>query len=95
MGELILTPNVRRLFISKVAISAVPPGGGFKTAIDFLANKDKMRQTFSEAKEWTKEAIRMVREAAEPNPYKTATDEEIAAIIMERIDKLQADKRKA
>jgi hypothetical protein len=82
---LIWTPNVKKLIIRKVSLDAIPPGGGMQSGIDFLTS-GKIKESFKEAEVWVGVAIQTVRSAKDPNPYKTATDEEIAGELMARIE---------
>lgn len=79
-------PNVNKLIASKMSRDAIPPGGGFADGIKFLSSKQAIVAGAKRATEWVDAAIRAVREAAEPNPWKNATDEEIAAEILRGIE---------
>lgn len=84
-------PSVKKLVIAKASKDAIPSGGGLPDAIAFLTDPKAMTQGLRRAIEWVNVAIRAVREANEPNPWKNATDEEIAAEILKQIE----NKRKA
>ena len=45
-------PNVRKLIFQKMAIDAVPAGGGINHAIGFLLDKDKITAGFRSAAAW-------------------------------------------
>lgn len=79
--------NKLRLAIQKMSTDAIPAGGGFADGAAFLADSRKMRDGFGAALAWTQEAIALVRSAAEPNPWKDADDETIAAEILNRVAK--------
>jgi hypothetical protein len=81
-----LGPNVRDLFIRRMSILAVPDGGGFADGMSFFFDKEKRAKIMKEAEEWTKQAIELVRSAAEPNPWKDSSDEEIAGEILRRLE---------
>lgn len=78
-------PNVKRLIIKRMCLNAVPQGGGLADAISFLTQPENMIQSSREAARWVEAAIQAVRLAAEPNPWKNASDEEIAGEILLRI----------
>lgn len=78
-------PNVRKLIIEKISRDVIPPGGGLVEGINFLSDPKKISSCWQAAAEWVKSAITVVRQAAEPNHWKDATDEEIAAEILKQI----------
>lgn len=80
-----LGPHVNRLIIHKISIDAVPPGGGVESALTFLSDKDRIIRTVRESRKWVEQALQAIRQASEPNPMKTWTDEEIAEEILKRI----------
>ena len=77
--------NVEKLIVRKVSIDAVPKGAGFKEAITFLTDKNKISETYKNAKKWVKENIQLIREAV--GPYSNSSDEEIAGVILKEIEK--------
>jgi len=79
-------PNVKKLVIYKTSLDAIPKGGGVESGIKFLCDKELMVKTMRAADEWVKTVILAVRQAGEPNNLKNATDEEIAAEILRRIE---------
>lgn len=85
-------PNVRRLIAHKMSVDAVPKGGGLADAITFLTSPGAIGRAAKEATAWVAEAIRVVRLAVEPNPWKQADDETIAGEILRHIEER---KRKA
>jgi len=66
------------------ALDAVPPGGGIGDAMRFLTEPSAIRASVMSATRWVELVIRAVQEAVEPNPWKNATDEEIAGMILEK-----------
>jgi hypothetical protein len=82
-------PNVRKLLIVKMSRDAIPDGGGLADGIEFFANLGKRKRIMAGAEEWVRQAIAVVRQAAEPNPWKVASDEEIAAELLRRIEERQ------
>ena len=78
-------PNFRRLVARKMSLDAVPSGGGIASAVKFITTPG-VAKSAREAKQFVADAIALVRTAAEPNPFKTASDEDIAAEILRRID---------
>lgn len=67
-------------------MDAIPLGGNFGDGLRFLQNPEAIVASARAATEWVKTAIRAVREAAEPNPRKTADDETIAAEVLRQIE---------
>lgn len=81
-------PNMKKLIINKMAVDAVPPGGGIQAAIASL-NPDKMRENWRNAFLWAVNAIMEVRSAPD-NPF--GLDEEaIAGEILKQIDERKAE----
>jgi hypothetical protein len=74
--------SVRDLVIRRIAVESIPIGGGVADGVDFLLDADRVRRTAKAAKQWADEAIRKVREAADPNPWRGRSDDEIAAEIL-------------
>lgn len=83
-------PNVRKLIAHKMSLDAVPAGGGFAAALDFLSRKENITASAKSAKDWVRTALRAVREAAAPNPWALSTDEEIAGYLLEKIAERQS-----
>lgn len=81
-----LSPNVRELVIIMTSRVAIPDGGGLADGISFFTNRDKRLSIMTSAEELTKQSINLVRHAAEPNPWRTATDEEIAGEMLRKLD---------
>lgn len=84
-------PNLSKLAAHKLSVDAIPKGGDFMDGVNLLLDKDRLAQSAREAMAWAREAVRLIRQAAEPNPWKSATDEEIAGELLRQI---QAKKRK-
>lgn len=78
--------NVVKLTIHKMSLDAIPAGGGIAAGVAFLSDRVKMSGTLRSSHAWVLEAIAAVRAAAEPNPWKDSTDEEIAGEILKRIE---------
>ena len=78
--------NVQKLISHKMSLDAVPPGGGLKSALDFLMTPGKLAESSRAATEWVRLAIAGIRTAAEPNPWKTADDEVIAGELLRLIE---------
>jgi hypothetical protein len=90
-----LGPNVKKLISYKTSLDAIPPGGGVNDGIKFLCNRELVIKTIRNADEWVKSAITIIRKAADPNPFKTADDETIAAEILRRIEERRANLKPA
>lgn len=81
-------PNLKKLMAHKMAIDAVPPGGGLWSAIEVLMSTEKMRENAQRALEWALLSINAVRCAID-NPY--GDDEEtIAGAILQKIEERKA-----
>jgi hypothetical protein len=76
-----------------MAKRAVPTGGGLNSALDFLSTPGKMGKTFREVIPFVQEMIGIVRTASEPNPFKNATDEEIATELVRLINERKEKKK--
>lgn len=81
-----LGPNVKKLIIRKMGVDAVPKGGGMVDAIKFLSSKGAVAAGWRTAAEWVQSQIQFVRNAAEPNPWKTADDETIAGYLVKKVE---------
>lgn len=86
-------PNVRKLICAKMAKDAIPPGGGVQAGVDFLMDKDKVIETARNAQTWVAHAILAIRQAPDPNPYKSKTDEEVAQVILDRVAAKYPDRK--
>jgi hypothetical protein len=80
-------PNVKRLIAAKIAREAIPADGKFADGIEFLLNPDRVRKTARQATIWAAASIEAVRNAPGPNPFKNASDEEIAGVILKEMEK--------
>ncbi len=81
----IIGPNVKKLIIHKMSLDAIPSGGGVADGLKFFMDKERISRTLREANEWVKQALFVVRNAMEPNPFKNSTDEDIAGEILRKI----------
>jgi hypothetical protein len=87
MAAEMIGPNVRRLIARRMSIDAIPSGGGFVAGLEFLSNKQSITDAAIRAKDWVKVAIRAVREAGDPNPWRLSDDETIAGFLLDEIAK--------
>lgn len=85
----VIGPNVKRLIAHKMSLDAIPRGGGLNDALNYLSSKDNITESARRAKDWVRLAIRTLRQAAEPNPWKDADDEAIAGEFLRKIDERQ------
>ncbi len=83
-------PNVRKLIARKMSLDAVPKGGGFNDALNFLSDKSNITESAKRAAKWVQLAIQTLRQAGEPNPWKDADDETIAKEFLRKIAERQA-----
>jgi hypothetical protein len=86
-------PNVKKLIAHKMSLDAVPPGGGLKSALDFLTKPGAIAASGKAGTEWVMAAIVAIRTAAEPNPWKNADDEQIAGEVLRRIGERKQNKQ--
>jgi hypothetical protein len=80
-----LGPNLKRLIGHKMAMDAIPDGGGFAEGVKFLATPGAMAAGWRDATEWVDSAILAIRQAGEPNPWKNSSEEEIAGELLRKI----------
>lgn len=78
-------PKVKALMIYKASRDMVPSGSGIERVLDTLSNPKEFAASMRAALEWVKAAIIAVRQATEPNEWKLADDEAIAAEILKQI----------
>jgi hypothetical protein len=86
-------PNVRRLIAHKMSLDAIPAGGGVADGLAFLTDKRKLTEGAERATKWVEGAIQLLRNAAEPNPWKEADDETIAAHLLGQIEERRHKER--
>lgn len=82
-------PNVKKLVSKKAALIIVPVGSGSDSSakvVSALLDPKKIVTAMREAAAWVERAIQAVREAAEPNEWKDADDETIAAEIVREME---------
>jgi len=84
--------NVKKLAVHKMSVDAIPPGEGLNAGIKFLSDPKSISNGFKKAHQWVLEAIQTVRQAGEPNPFKDYTDDDIAGMILNKIEKLRKKK---
>ena len=61
--------------------------GGIGATIANLYAPGKLQSAARDGAAFAHEAVKLLREAKEPNPYKSLTDEEIAKVLVEAIEK--------
>jgi hypothetical protein len=83
---------MKKLIATKMSRDVIPSGGGVADGVRFLATPGAMKEAWSRASDWVKLAIQSVRNAAEPNQWKNATDEEIAGELLLQIQARKAQK---
>ena len=87
-----LTPNIKRLWTTVMARNAIPAGGGFYDGLKFLSSKESVSKGAREAEKQVKEMIDLVRNAKAPNPYKDFDDEDIAKMLINKIEERKREK---
>jgi hypothetical protein len=85
--------NVNRLIAHKMSLDALPVGGGVVDGIRYLSDKERLSRSAREAKEWVAAAIVAVRSAADPNPWRDKSDEEISGDLLAKIKQVEAGRR--
>lgn len=93
-GEKKIGPNVRKLIVEKMSHDAIPSGGGLADGIGFLSDPKKISDGVKKATQWVETALIAVRKAQEPNEFKNADDETIAAEILQKIEERRASRLK-
>lgn len=88
-------PNVSRLIAARMAVLAIPPNGGFVDGVRFLQDREALSRGAREAEAWARDAIAAMRAAADPNPWRDATDEEIAGEILRAVEERERAARAA
>lgn len=78
-------PNVNKLIAKKIATDMVPSKDSMQGTIQNLMKPGNLQSVARKADEWVTQAIEAVRLAVGPNPWRTATDEEIAEEILRTI----------
>jgi hypothetical protein len=78
-------PNVKKLIILRMSTDVVPANGGIGDAVKFLMNIEAIKKSARDATQWVGDSINSIRKAADPNPWKNSSDEEIAEEILKRI----------
>lgn len=87
--------NVYRLALHRFSSGAIHAGGGFADGVRILSDKDAFMAVMRDANEWAAEAVRVVRSAADPNPWRESSDEEIAGEILRQLEeRLEAQGRR-
>ena len=76
-----------------MAIDVIPKGGGFADGIKFFTTPAALPAGWQTAMTWCNETIQVVRGAAEPNPWKSASEEEIAGELLRQIEARKAVQR--
>jgi hypothetical protein len=79
-------PNLKKLAIHKMSLDAIPPGGGLHAGIKFLTEPHAMTDGWHNSIEWCNLSIQAIRDAAEPNPWRESSEEEIAGELLRRIE---------
>lgn len=81
-----LGPLTKKVLIHRVSVEAIPPGAGVGAGVLFLATPGALAKSWSSAVEWFSNAVIALRAAPGENPWREATEEEIAGEILKRIE---------
>lgn len=87
-------PKVMELIIHKYTLLAIPPGTPhpFAKAVEVLRSGQRA-ELMKEARDWVRDVLLVLRQATDPNPWRTATDEEISTEIL-RVVRLKAEEKR-
>lgn len=87
-------PNIKKLISQRMAYLAIPPGtkNGLQAGINFLMNPKKLSEVAKQATLEIEASIKAVRLAADPNPFRNSSDEEIAAEILKKLDERKRER---
>lgn len=91
-----MASSIQWLICHKMSVDAIQKGSGVDAlalGLDFLSSKDKLLDGLKNARLWVDAAILAIRQAAEPNPWRDSTDEEIATEIKRQIESRTTSKR--
>ena len=83
---------MKRLAVHKMSIDMVPPGSGgslgesVARVVRQVQDRERFTSLARDAEQWAWKAVEAVRNAAEPNPWRNASDEEIAAELVRQIE---------
>lgn len=81
-----MSPSVKKLFIYRMSRDAIPDGGGLSDGISFFTDPDKRKAIMRRSEEWVIQALDLIRSASDPNPWRDASDEDIATEILRRVE---------
>jgi hypothetical protein len=78
--------NVLKLILHRASIEAIPPGtpDGLAAGVAWIMNANLRKRTLADAKVWVEGAFRVLR--CEPGPYAKLSDEELAGLILARVE---------
>lgn len=91
MGE--IGPCRKRLIIEKMSRDAIPDREGLAAAVKLLTTPGGIAAGWREAANWVDAAIIAIREAADPNPWRNSSDEDIADELLRKIASRRALKK--
>lgn len=86
--------SLQQLEAMILARAAVPKNGSTADVIGFLLDAERVRTAAVDARRQAKQFIEIVRCAAEPNQWKNASDEEIAAELVRSIEQRKQGARR-
>lgn len=89
-GKRILGPNFKKFVLHKMSKDAIPDGGGLAAGVEFLSTPGRIGEGFRAAVEWCDAAVKAVRGAGNPNPWRESSEEEIAGVLVEKIEERKA-----
>ena len=84
--------NLKRLAIARMSAKAIPKGCGVAAAIAFLSDPKALAAARRESVGWAREAVAVLR-TAKGGEMANKTDEELAGILLEEINKRTGPKK--
>ncbi len=86
------SPNLHKLLTEFISVEAVPLGvrAPHEAALAYFTDDERRREITASARAKMQRAINAVRNASDPNPWRNATEEEIAGEILQGIEKRRA-----
>lgn len=86
IGDRKLGPQMTRFVVSRMSVDALNgTGRGIVAVVEFLQKPGSLADSARRSLEWCDQAIHSLRGAQEPNPFKTADEETIAAEVNRKL----------
>lgn len=86
-------PNHMKLVIDLATRDAFKdPKANLMTGIEWINSDEKRRESFEIARKTADQFIAAVRQASDPNPHRNSSDDDIALVILEEIEKKRSNR---